>query len=41
MSFLQQMVQNPALLITVLLTLGVVLVNGWTDRKSTRLNSSH
>jgi len=31
MSFLQQMVQNPALLITVLLTLGVVLVNGWTD----------
>ena len=29
--FLQQMVSNPALFITVLLTLGVVLVNGWTD----------
>ena len=25
------MLQNPALLITVLLTLGVILVNGWTD----------
>ncbi len=29
--FLIQIVSNPALLITVLLTLGVVLVNGWTD----------
>ena len=29
--FLQQLTSNPALLITVLLTLGVVLVNGWTD----------
>lgn len=30
-SFLQQLVSNPALLITVILTLGVILVNGWTD----------
>lgn len=29
--FLSQMVANPALLITVLLTLAVILVNGWTD----------
>ncbi|MDR0897831.1 MAG: inorganic phosphate transporter [Oscillospiraceae bacterium] len=29
--FLAQLWQNPALLITVLLTLGVILVNGWTD----------
>ncbi|MBZ4667284.1 MAG: inorganic phosphate transporter [Defluviitaleaceae bacterium] len=29
--FLNQLVSNPALLITVILTLGVVLVNGWTD----------
>ena len=29
--FLQQIISNPALLITVILTLGVVLVNGWTD----------
>ncbi|MDR2514155.1 MAG: inorganic phosphate transporter [Christensenellaceae bacterium] len=29
--FLQQMLQNPALFITVLLTLAVILVNGWTD----------
>lgn len=29
--FLDQLVSNPALLITVVLTLGVVLVNGWTD----------
>ncbi len=29
--FLSQIISNPALLITVLLTLGVVLVNGWTD----------
>lgn len=29
--FLSQIVTNPALLITVLLTLGVVMVNGWTD----------
>ena len=29
--FLAQLVSNPALLVTVLLTLGVILVNGWTD----------
>ena len=29
--FLGQLVQNPALLITVILTLGVIMVNGWTD----------
>jgi PiT family inorganic phosphate transporter len=29
--FLSQLVSNPALLITVVLTLGVILVNGWTD----------
>ena len=29
--FLKQITSNPALFITVLLTLGVVLVNGWTD----------
>lgn len=29
--FLQQLISNPPLLITVLLVLGVVLVNGWTD----------
>ncbi len=29
--FMQQLVSNPPLLITVILTLGVVLVNGWTD----------
>ncbi len=29
--FLQQLTSNPALLITVVLTLGVILVNGWTD----------
>lgn len=29
--FLIQLTANPALLVTVLLTLGVVLVNGWTD----------
>lgn len=29
--FLSQLVSNPVLAITVLLTLGVVLVNGWTD----------
>ena len=29
--FLSQLASNPALLITVILTLGVVLVNGWTD----------
>ena len=27
----QQVTTNPALLITVLLTLGVIFVNGWTD----------
>lgn len=30
-SFLSDLVSNPALLITVILTLGVILVNGWTD----------
>lgn len=29
--FLQQLTTNPALLVTVILTLGVILVNGWTD----------
>ncbi|MDI9218299.1 MULTISPECIES: inorganic phosphate transporter [Clostridium] len=29
--FIGQIVDNPALLITVILTLGVILVNGWTD----------
>lgn len=29
--FISQLVSNPALLITVLLTLAVILVNGWTD----------
>lgn len=29
--FIGQLAQNPALLITVLLTLAVILVNGWTD----------
>lgn len=29
--FLSDLVTNPALLITVILTLGVVFVNGWTD----------
>ena len=30
-SFLEQMLQSPALLISTLLTLAVILVNGWTD----------
>lgn len=29
--FVSQMLQNPMLLVTVVLTLGVILVNGWTD----------
>ena len=29
--FLQQLAGSPALLVTVLLTLGVIFVNGWTD----------
>ena len=29
--FLHQLISNPPLLITVILTLGVILVNGWTD----------
>mgnify|MGYP001371616788 FL=1 len=29
--YLQQLVSNPALIITTILTLGVVFVNGWTD----------
>ena len=29
--FINQMFQNPMLFISVILTLGVVLVNGWTD----------
>ncbi len=29
--FIHQIINNPALLITVVLTLGVILVNGWTD----------
>ena len=31
LSFLSQMIENPALMITILLTLAVILVNGWTD----------
>ena len=31
LSFCQQVVSNPVLLITVALTLGVIFVNGWTD----------
>ena len=31
LTFLQQAVSSPVLLITVLLTLGVIFVNGWTD----------
>lgn len=30
-SFIQEIICNPLLFITVLLTLGVILVNGWTD----------
>lgn len=30
-SFLSSLTSNPALLITVLLTMGVIFVNGWTD----------
>ncbi|WMJ23379.1 inorganic phosphate transporter [Paludicola sp. MB14-C6] len=29
--FISQIISNPPLLITVILTLGVILVNGWTD----------
>ena len=29
--FISQTISNPALLVTVLLTLGVIFVNGWTD----------
>ncbi len=29
--FLSQLIRNPVLLVTVVLTLGVILVNGWTD----------
>ncbi|GAA0816914.1 inorganic phosphate transporter [Clostridium tertium] len=29
--FIRQVIENPTLLITVILTLGVILVNGWTD----------
>ncbi len=31
MDFIQELINNPALLITVILTTGVILVNGWTD----------
>lgn len=31
MEFISQLLSNPVLMVTVLLTLGVVLVNGWTD----------
>lgn len=30
-AFLQSMGNNPVLIVTVLLTLGVIFVNGWTD----------
>jgi PiT family inorganic phosphate transporter len=31
MDFIAELLRNPALLITVILTIGVILVNGWTD----------
>lgn len=31
LDFINQVIANPALLITVILTIGVILVNGWTD----------
>ena len=31
LSFVQQVFSSPAMLVTVLLTLGVIFVNGWTD----------
>ena len=31
MDFLQQVISNPMLMVSTLLTLGVILVNGWTD----------
>jgi len=31
MDFIQEILANPALLVTVILTIGVILVNGWTD----------
>ena len=31
MDFIQELLSNPALLITMVLTTGVILVNGWTD----------
>lgn len=31
MTFIQDILANPALLVTVILTIGVILVNGWTD----------
>lgn len=30
-SFLSQLLSSPVLAVTVVLTLGVILVNGWTD----------
>ena len=30
-AFIQQMLSNPSLLIAVILTLAVIMVNGWTD----------
>lgn len=29
--FIQQLFSNPVLFVTVILTLSVILVNGWTD----------
>lgn len=31
LDFIEQMLQNPMLLVSTVLTLGVILVNGWTD----------
>ncbi|MEN6530332.1 MAG: inorganic phosphate transporter [Anaerolineaceae bacterium] len=31
LEFIQDILANPALLVTVILTIGVILVNGWTD----------
>ena len=29
--FIRQMLENPMLMVSTVLTLGVILVNGWTD----------
>ena len=42
--FIQQMAQHPVLLISVLLTLGVIFVNGWPaapNDRDLRINQMH